>query len=423
MTRRRPTARRGAVAPFMSLCLLVLLGVLALTLDGGMMMHQRQLTRTVADTSALAAADKLFLHYPAYSGRDGDGSARLAALAAAAAAGYANDGVDSSVAVNIPPSSGAFAGRAGYAEVVITSNQSRGFSALWGSGRLTVTARAVARGLWVTFGDGIIVLDPTAPSALNVTGGGQVNVANASVIVDSNDAVAANATGGSIASASEFDVTGGYSGTFIGPVYTGAQPSPDPLAYLAPPDPSTLTLQSNKKLTISNGNRTLQPGVYRGGIQISGNANVTLSPGIYYMDTGGFSFGGGGSTGGTLIGNGVLLYNAPDPKNNSEGISINGNNSSYISMSPPTSGPYQGISLFQDRTSTQSLSIAGNGDFTITGTFYAAAAQLSVAGNGTQSTIGSQYISDTLTVSGGGALNINWTQDQTARTRYLGLVE
>jgi hypothetical protein len=303
--------------------------------------------------------------------------------------------------------------------VVITSNQSRGFSALWGSGRLTVTARAVARGLWVTVSDGIIVLDPTAPSALNVTGGGRVNVVNASVIVDSNDAVAANATGGSIAAASEFDVTGGYSGTFIGPVYTGAQPSPDPLAYLAPPDPSTLTLQSNKKLTISNGNRTLQPGVYTGGIQISGNASVTLSPGIYYMDTGGFSLGAGGN----LSGNGVMIYNAPSPKSNSDVISINGNPGATVSLSPPTSGPYQGISLFQDRTSAESLSLAGNGNFTITGTFYAAAAQLSVAGNGSQSTIGSQYISDTLTVSGNGAININWTQDQTARTRYLGLVE
>jgi hypothetical protein len=141
------------------------------------------------------------------------------------------------------------------------------------------------------------------------------------------------------------------------------------------------------------------------------------------MDTGGFSFSGGGSTGGSLVGTGVMIYNAPSTKGNSDTISINGNSSSTVSLSPPTSGPYQGISLFQDRTSTQPLSIAGNGTFTITGTFYAAAAALSITGNGTQSTVGSQYISDTLSVSGSGAININWSQAQTAKTRYLGLVE
>jgi hypothetical protein len=420
---RTTSRRRGAVAPFVAVSLLTLTSVMALALDGGLLMHQRQRGRTAADAAALAAADNLFLHYPRNSGLDLSGSAKQAALSAAAAVGYANDGADSTVTVNIPPLSGNFVGKAGYAEVLITYNQPRAFSALWGSGRLPVTSRAVARGLWNSNGNGIIVLNPTMPSALNMNGGGALNVLNATVIVDSNNAsAAATGGGGSVATASMFKITGGYTlsngASFVGTIQTGTQPVPDPLAYLTEPDPSTMTVQSKKKLSISNGDTTLQPGVYKGGIQLSGSANVTLEPGIYYMDTGGFSIGGGV----TLVGNGVMIYNAPSPKSNSDVININGNNGASVTLSPPTSGPYKGISLFQDRTSTQSLSVAGNGNFNITGTFYAAKANLTVAGNSATS-MGSQYISDSLTVTGTTATNITWNQNSTAQQRIIGLVE
>ena len=39
----------------------------------------------------------------------------------------------------------------------------------------------------------------------------------------------------------------------------------------------------------------MSPGVYEGGISISGPAVVTLLPGIYYMKGGGFTFGGQGA--------------------------------------------------------------------------------------------------------------------------------
>ncbi len=423
----RSSRRRGAVAPFIALCSLVLLGVMALSLDGGLLMYERQRTRTAADAAALAAAQQLFLHYPTNAGLDLDGSAKQAALAVAAAAGYTNDSVNSVVTVNTPPQSGPFAGTTGYTEIILQLNQPRCFSAIWGSSSLTVTARSVARGLWAPFNNGIILLDPTMPSALALSGGGTVTVQNSSVIVDSNNSEAAYSGGGSIAAANEFDVVGGYGvsngGSFVGPVYTDSIPAPDPLAYLPEPDPTTLTLQSTKKINITGGNVTLSPGVYEGGIAISGNANVTLSPGIYYMGGGGFSFGGGGSVGGTLTGSGVMIYNAPSSKSNSDVISIKGNSSSSISLSPPTSGLYQGISLFQERTANQPINITGNGSFTVTGTFYGAAANLSVAGNGVNNIIGSQYISDSLTTSGGGSYYVAWDANKSARKRIIGLVE
>src|SRR5439155_23844770 len=102
---------------------------------------------------------------------------------------------------------------------------------------------------------------------------------------------------------------------------------------------------------------TLHPGVYTGGSSVSGPANLTLKPGIYYMDGGGFSFSGQGS----LTATGVMIYNAPG-NGNSGGISVSGQGSMIISA--PTSGIYQGVTFFQDRTSTVPGNVQGTGGTT-----------------------------------------------------------
>jgi len=92
-------------------------------------------------------------------------------------------------------------------------------------------------------------------------------------------------------------------------------------------------------------------------------------------------------------------------------------------MTPPTSGIYQGMTFFQDRTSTTPLSISGGGGMYITGTFYAAGAMLNIQGSGVNNTIGSQYISYDLTLGGNGNLTIDYTAAPKPRTRVLTLVE
>lgn len=78
--------------------------------------------------------------------------------------------------------------------------------------------------------------------------------------------------------------------------------------------------------------------------------------------------------------------------------------------------------MFQDRTSTNQMTVSGNGAFHVTGTFYAANALLTVAGGG-EAAIGSQYISRFLNVVGNGNLLIDYDPDQVAPRRVLGLVE
>ena len=83
----------------------------------------------------------------------------------------------------------------------------------------------------------------------------------------------------------------------------------------------------------------------------------------------------------------------------------------------------KGISIFQERTSSTPLNFTGNGGMAITGTFYAAGAPMNVTGNGVGDVIGSQYISYTMTMNGGGTFNINWSAGLTAPIRQYGLVE
>jgi hypothetical protein len=409
------------VAVLVAIGLITLVGFTAVAVDGGLLLHREREVQSVADAAALAAADNLFVNYRLNQGVDVNNKASKAATQVAADNGF--DTSNSTVTVNIPPKTGLFVGQPGYAEVIITFNQPRGFSAIFGSGTIPVAARAVAVGGWVPAKVGILLLDPSSSGSFYDNGGGTVTVAGVPIIVDSNSPTAMVAVGGATVVAGEFDVTGvpgqSGSGVFTGTLYNGVPPTPDPLRYIPEPDPASMTQQSTKNngLHISGGNKTIQPGVYSGGIQVTGNGSLTMQPGIYYMDGGGFNFSGQGN----LDAEGVMIVN--NPSQNSDTISISGSPGASIVLTPMTTGPYEGISLWQTRTSSNTISISGNGSSTISGTFYAQHGTLSISGNGGSDVLGAQYISYDLKVSGNAGYNLNWNANQVARLRKLYLVE
>jgi len=71
----RPGYRRGMVAIMAAVCFTVLLAAAALALDGGALLTERRHAQETADAAALAAADDLFLNYPANNGVDSGGTA------------------------------------------------------------------------------------------------------------------------------------------------------------------------------------------------------------------------------------------------------------------------------------------------------------------------------------------------------------
>src|SRR5213594_12359 len=106
---RRVQDRKGAVTVITAVSLILLIGVAALAVDAGRLYRERRNTQAAADEAAEAAGIELYAKYAQYRGLDGDGAARASALELASGNGYAA----STVTVNIPPSSGAYAGKSG----------------------------------------------------------------------------------------------------------------------------------------------------------------------------------------------------------------------------------------------------------------------------------------------------------------------
>jgi hypothetical protein len=134
------------------------------------------------------------------------------------------------------------------------------------------------------------------------------------------------------------------------------------------------------------------------------------------MDNGGFQF----TSSGSLTADGVMIYNAPT--NNSDAVTING--SGPVSLSGPTSGLYQGLTVFVDRTQNVPVNVQGNGSQTvISGTFYDAGGLISLSGNGGVTNMQSQFICRAMNISGNGSITISWNPQLIAQRRFIGLVE
>jgi hypothetical protein len=370
----------------------VIVAIVALCLDGGRMAEERRRVRTAADAAALAGGFSLYNNYAANHGTDPQGDAKATALASAAANGYDNDGVNSVVTVNIGPASGNFAGQAGYVEVIIQSNIQATFgAAITGSG-LSLQGRAVASGQPQNIG--LLVLNASSNAALTASGSASLKV-NGSIVVNSTSASAISLSGSATLTAPIFDVTGNVStsgGSSInGTVLNGMPPAADPLRNLAAPSILSYALQ-----TIEDGVTTLLPGIYMGGINLAGGAAVTLQPGLYILLGGGLQL----AEGSTLIGEGVCLYST-----GLGAIQING--SGKVSLSPPTSGPYQGISIFQDRANSQNVSITASASTNVTGLVYAPSANVTLSVGAGGGTTGGAFICSTLTIAGNATCSVN----------------
>ena len=174
---------------------------------------------------------------------------------------------------------------------------------------------------------------------------------------------------------------------------------------------------------------TLQPGIYSK-ISVSGAAQVTLAAGTYVIQGGGFSAsgsgvvtigdgtsiileGGGMSVSGAAAVSGTEVtvfnfgtaYNGTTDGGSFGPITLSGSGS--VSLTPPSSGTYAGILIFQGRDNTKALTFSGAAMQGITGMIYAPAAQLIESGS---AQVGStshpiSMVVDTLTLSGAAIAN------------------
>jgi Bacterial Ig-like domain (group 3) len=252
----------------------------------------------------------------------------------------------------------------------------------------------------ITINQSIIVLDPTAGGALSLSGNASIHLTGG-VYVDSSSSTALSASGNAQIRASLIDVHGGVQKSgdaSLSPTpVTAAASLANPLASLTPPSTTGLTNYGSKSLS-GNSSATICPGIYSQ-ISVSGNASLTLNSGIYIIEGGGLSVSGNAS----ISGSGVMIVIAgstyPTTGGTYGGITLSGNGS--YTLSPPTTGTYAGIVIFQPRDNSKALTISGNASG-MTGTVYAPAAQLAESGN---ATLNAALIVDTLTISGNSVAN------------------
>ena len=190
------------------------------------------------------------------------------------------------------------------------------------------------------------------------------------------------------------------------PAPVNAPRTADPFAGTTIP---TLSTCDHTNLAIS-GTVTLSPGIYCGGLTVIGSGNATLSPGTYYMDGGGLVGGLGLSVllGGTVTGTGVtIVLTASNPLVNLPGLSLLGT----INLTAPSSGPYAGLVVYEDRPALLgvvpglSLTFTGGAAVNLIGTIYAPHSVVTYAVNGGATHTGqcTRLIADTIAFAAGGA--------------------
>jgi hypothetical protein len=378
----------------------VVVGAMAVTLDGGLLYLQRRQAQSIADASALAGA------YAIYNGSNFS-TAQSAAISVAA-----RNGITITSSDVTQPSAGNVA-------VSITTTQPRSFSAMWGSGSLSATASAVAQGGSSTpySTAAILVLNPSGTS-VSLSGSAALTASGGSVIVDSSANLSVLASGTASITAPVLDLSGGirYSGSNPNKATvtnTGQTSTPDPLANISAPSTSGMTVQSTSAVTLSGTmSTTLNPGVYDGGISMSGSSALTLNPGVYYINGGGITVTGSSS----ITGNGVFIYNT-----GSGAINLSGTGS--ISLNPMNSGTYAGITVFQASSDTSAGTLSGGSNISNTGTFYFPGATLTLSGTSGVSSVGAQIIAKNLTVSGLAGIKVTYGSSVASKPATFALIQ
>jgi hypothetical protein len=372
-------SQRGTILVLAVIAIPVILAGLGLVIDNGHAYDTKRRLQKAADAAAIAAAQELR--------RGKVGTFRDAAIENASL-----NGVEAPAAeINIfnPPKTGKRAGDPAFVEVELRRESPLYFMRAFYEDALVVEARAIAG---VTpKRQCVIALNTSASPGLQVGGSASVNFGDCGVHVNSESSTAARSVGGGTLQASSIDIAGEYSGNgFSPPPMTGSDAAEDPLVDL--PAPTIGKCDSNNLLKVQSA-VTLNPGVYCGGIEITGQGKVTFKPGVYVLKGGGLTVRGGG----VLEGDEVMFYNT-GPKYGPFDISSN----SLAKLSAPTTGLYAGILFFTDRTITskQENHFSGNSESYFTGAFYFPSTSVTFTGTSGMQIQKMLIIADSMTFMG-----------------------
>ncbi len=385
---KRMRDESGQTVILVALGLTCILGFVGMATDVGVLLHAKRDLQIAADAAAIAGAKE-----QTFSTLTSD---IQAAGKAASAKNGVTDGSNGTVTINPKPLHGPNAGKAGYVEAIVTQTQPTFFTQVLSIGSMPVAARAVAFNGANTGTGCLNALNPTASDTIHLQGSFTVDAPGCSVLDDSKSSSALDFTGaGGTLAAGYVGVVGGATGhtgdSSPAPV-TGIYPFSDPLA-------AKVTPPTYSGCAAAPSGNTWGPATAGGTVCYSGSIsiknNVTMNPGVYVF-TGNLDLGGNGS----LTGTGVTLY---IPAGGSLGGGGNGNTT--LNLTAPTSGPYNGILIYQDASNTNTISFNGTPVVNMTGIVYAPSAELDLSGN-TSMTLTSDLIVGSLYDKGNASITI-----------------
>ncbi len=388
--------RQGFVLILMAASVVVMCGFLGLAVDVGTMQYTKRMAQTAADAAAFAGAHEVSAGHTE--------TAETAARQDAALNGFGNGVNGVTVAVNRPPSTGFYTSDTRAVEVIVAKNSPLYFLRAYGIQSSMVRARSVARlGNRPTC---VYVLDPSMSNAMVVSGSASIN-AGCGIQINSTDSKALVASGSACVTGTSIDIVGNYNISSSCPPSplptTGAPAVADPLSGLAAPSVGACN-QTDYELKA--GTSYLSPGVYCGGIKVSGSATTAvLNPGEYILAGGGLTVSGGAS----IQGDGVFFYNTMTASDSYKPIVISGG--STTSLVAPTSGTYAGILFFQDRSvvSSSQNTVSGGSGGIFEGALYFSTTPLVFSGGSTGTAAYTLIVVDKLTISGASTIGNDYS--------------
>jgi hypothetical protein len=250
----------------------------------------------------------------------------------------------------------------------------------------------------------LMSLDPAASAATKVNNG-TVIADGCAFHTNSNAPDALDIASGGVMEADSVCVRGGVAGngnSTPGP-QTNCPPLADPLADMAPPSYGGCDFNNVK---YSNGTHTLTPGVYCGGIGLSGSAQVDFLPGEYIIKGGTMKTTGNSAS---MQGDEVMFYFTDDAVLNLAGQGT-------LDLSAPTSGDYKGMLFYGDPDSDPDIKhgFSGNGNMTYDGVMYFPGHELTATGNGTGSTSAGNTVAIARLLKFGGNGSLTFKYDPAA---------
>ena len=353
--------RKGIFVVLAAFMLPVLFGFLALATDMGWLYHQRRRVQNAADAGALYGAQQI--RRGANTKADVESFSDHGVLKGTADNVFTN-GVDGTVVtVEYPPASTAYAGNNLAVAVTVCQQQRTFFMPVLGVNSADVCAAAIAGYLGQAEGC-IYALNPTEEKTMHVHSNTTATV-DCGVIVNSQNTGGLYVVSDACLSASSISVTatdaftpdsnnycgyGSGESVSIDP-YTQSPPEPDPLAHLGiPPEVNAgcyqldFVLDDPSKLPLLQPNKRWCKGLK---IDCDTCGTITLPAGNYVIAGKRLEIVGSGTV---VQGSGVMFYATDFPAEvvSAEGILIG--SGATVNFSAPSSGDFEGILMYVDRS-------------------------------------------------------------------------